>query len=238
MWSTQKVQTKQSILFFITFASAFFPLLIENVIVPSESFFSDFQTSVSHRCGGGYSCVVLSFCFILNILGKNCNLILQWGSAEVSMLRRELTHDDLIFSAAPLQHVTASFSQCRTSSCMWSFFFLFYTILQLFNPEPLPCLYCPSCFFLIQTVAILGLISGEPQKCGLLTFRNAKLWSSTALCTYTHKQARTFQKGPVGVGNRKWSNLPLLVSELWFIHTTVRGNRCGKSEKGIGWGGG
>lgn len=195
------------------------------------------------------------------MLGKNCNLILQWGSAEVSVLRRELTRDDLIFSAVPLQHVTASFPQWRTSSCMWSVprrsqpfissiipvqcllkdtlhFFLFYTILQLFNPEPLPCLYCPSCSFLIQTVAILGLISGEPQKCGLLTFRKAKLWSSTALCTHTHKETRTFQKGPVGVGNRKWSNLPLLVSELWFIHTTVRGNRCGKMEWERNGGGG
>lgn len=43
-----------------------------------------------------------------------------------------------------------------------------------------------SFFFLIQTVAILGLISGEPQKCGLLTFRNAKLWSDLVLCTHTH----------------------------------------------------
>lgn len=39
---------------------------------------------------------------------------------------------------------------------------------------------------LIQTVAILGLISGEPQKCGLLTFRNAKRWSDLVLCTHTH----------------------------------------------------
>lgn len=44
---------------------------------------------------------------------------------------------------------------------------------------------------LIQTVAILGLISGEPQKCGLLTFRNAKRWSDLVLCTHTHTHTDT-----------------------------------------------
>lgn len=50
------------------------------------------------------------------------------------------------------------------------------------------------------------------------------LTGATESCTHT------FQRGPDGAGNRKWSNLPQPVSELWFIHTRVSGNRCGKTE--------
>lgn len=57
-----------------------------------------------------------------------------------------------------------------------------------------------SFFFLIQIVAILGLISGEPQKCGLLTFRNAKLWSDLVLCTHTHTHRHAHSRGgPLGL---------------------------------------
>lgn len=131
-------------------------------------------------------------------------------------------------------HVTAWILQCRASKCVGAHSLsqplttkitklkrfskdnlqTYTYFLQSFYHEALVCLSCPSCCFVIQTVAVLCFISGLRQTCGLLTFRNAKLWSFAVLCTHKHKQTCTFQRGPSGVGNRKWSNLPLLVSEL------------------------
>lgn len=92
------------------------------------------------------------------------------------------------------------------------------------------CLSCPS-RFVLSKLLLLCFLLGYPQQRGLPTFGNSNsYWGFTVLHTHT------FQRGPNGAGNRKWSNLPQPVSELWFIHTRVSGNRCGKTKWKRNWG--
>lgn len=116
VWSTRKqvVRPNKTVInsLLMHFSVHSFTLLRANVIVSSQCVFCHFQFSITHVLkmwqyfthGVIFMCVcvccivVLFFCFNLNILRKNCNLILQWGSAEISVPLREWKHDDLISS--------------------------------------------------------------------------------------------------------------------------------------------
>ena len=78
-------------------------------------------------------------------------------------------------------------------------------------------------WFVLCKPLLLCFLSACPQKRGLPTLRESK--SDWKLHSPAHTHSR---RGPNGAGNRKWSNSPQPVSELWFIHTRVTGNRCGK----------